>query len=365
MTEQYSLRLGKLHEKVRENGLNGVILVPGPNLRYYSGGNSLLLERPFFMAVPISGEPHLLAPKLESGPYLRSPLKIMIHSWTDAEGTSEAMEEMVGQLNLSGRWGLEGNMPYRFIHALLKFAQPQFENADPILQSIRAVKDTQEAKLLVRSATILSKSFLKIPGMIKAGISEMELAQQVAHEIYSNGAETTPDILVQSGPMSADGHHLSCSRKLRRKESIVIDATCTYAGYFADITRTFMMGNDAEFARLYENVLEAQVEAVNASRVGVTVGSIDNAARGNLRRKNLDNLFVHRTGHGLGLEVHEAPYIIPGGRELIHASMAFTIEPGVYIQGKTGVRIEDDLITTDQSNKVLTKSVPKEFGWWN
>jgi Xaa-Pro dipeptidase len=164
--------------------------------------------------------------------------------------------------------------------------------------------------------------------------------------------------------MAADGHHLPSERKLRRKESIVIDATCTYGGYFADITRTFMIGRDPAFEQLYESVLEAELEAIEASRVGVTAGSIDDAARECLRKKGLDKYFVHRTGHGLGLEVHEEPYIVPAGSEVIRSSMAFTIEPGAYMQGKTGIRIEDDLVSTEQGSRVLTKAVPKELGWW-
>jgi len=364
LLNQFSVRLGKLQQKARENRLNGVILVPGPNLRYYTGGNSLLLERPFFMAVPADGEPHLVTPTLESGPYLRSPLKIIIHSWTDADGPSKSIQETVSQLRLNGKWGLEGSMPYRFIDTLLKFARPQFENAEPILQNLRSVKDTREVEQLTRSARIISKSFLAIPGMLKAGMSELELSQKIVSEMHANGAEPAPDVLVQSGPMSADGHHLPSKTKLRRKESVVVDATCTYDGYFADITRTFMIGRNPAFERLYESVLEAQVEAVQASRAGVTAGSIDGAARACLRKKSLDKYFVHRTGHGLGLEVHEEPYIVPGGLEVIRSAMAFTIEPGVYIQGKTGVRIEDDLISTEQGSNVLTKAVPKELGWW-
>ena len=361
---QYAVRLGRMQRKARENQLEGVILVPGPNLRYYTGGSSLLLERPFFMAVPTDGEPHLVSPTLESGPYLRSPLKIVIHSWTDADGPSKSIEETVSQLRLNGRWGVEGSTPYRFIDALLKFGQPQIENAEPILQNLRSVKDMQEVELLTRSAKIISKSFLKIPRMLKAGMSELELAQKIAGVMYANGAESTPDVLVQSGPMAADGHHLPSERKLRRKESVVVDATCTYGGYFSDITRTFMIGRDPAFERLYDGVLEAHFEAVKASHAGATTGSVDAAARGCLRKKGLDKYFVHRTGHGLGLEVHEEPYIVPDGLDVIRSSMAFTIEPGAYMQGKTGIRIEDDLISTEHGSNVLTKAVPTELGWW-
>ena len=227
------------------------------------------------MAVPVDGDPHLVTPTLESGPYLRSPVKIVVHSWSDAEGPSNAMQETAKQLNLNGRWGMEGRVPYRFIHVLLKFAQPQFENADPILEEIRSLKEPDEIQLLTRSASILCKSFLTLPKLIRAGKSELGLAQEMAHEIRSNGAESAPDVLIQSGPMAADGHHLPSTRKLKRKESLVVDASCTYAGYFADITRTFMIGRDATFEKLYESVLEAQVAAVNSSRVGATVGSVD------------------------------------------------------------------------------------------
>ena len=323
------------------------------------------MERPFLFMVPAEGDSHLVAPVLESGPYTRAPVKITIHSWTDSEGSSKAFQEVTSQLHLEGKWGMEGSVPYRFVHRLLQFAQPQLDNADPILQGIRAVKDQEEVSLLTRAASILSKSFLCVFQMMKPRITELEVSQRLSQEIVDNGADSVDDVLVQSGAMAADSHHFPSSRKLRRKESIVVDATCTYGGYYADVTRTFMMGKNALFEELYGNVLEAQIAAVRASRVGVAVGSIDYAAREHLRNHQLDSYFSHRTGHGLGLEVHEAPYIIPDGTEITQPSMAFTIEPGVYMQGKTGIRIEDDLITAGESGKVLTKSVPKEYGWWN
>ena len=342
-----------------------MILAPGPNLRYYTGVCSFLLERPFVFMVPAEGDSHLVAPTLESGPYTRTPVKITLHSWSDSQGPSGAIQEAARQLQLNGRWGLEGSVPYRYIHHLLQFAQPEFDNADQILQDIRAVKDQDEVKSLTRAASILSKSFLQAFQIMKPGIKELAVAQKLSQEIVSNGADSVQDVLVQSGPMAADSHHLPASRKLRRKESIVVDATCTFGGYYADITRTFMMGRDVAFEGMYEQVLEAQVAGVKASGVGVTVGSIDHAARDCLRKHQLDGYFTHRTGHGLGLEVHEAPYIVPDGTEITRPSMAFTIEPGVYVQGRTGLRIEDDLITTAGGNRVLTKSVPKEYGWWN
>jgi Xaa-Pro dipeptidase len=363
--KQYQARMERLKDKLAENRLNGVILVPGPNLRYYTGGHSLLLERPFFMVIPVEGEPHLVAPTLEAGPYLRCPLKMAIHKWSDSEGPSKAILEAVADLDWIGKWGLEGIVPYGFLDAILKNVEPQFENADPFLQGIRSIKDPQELRLLTRSAQILSKAFLEVPLMLRAGISEIEFSQEISRAINSKGADSGLDVLVQSGPMAADGHHLPSTRKLKRKESVVVDATCTYGGYFADMTRTFILGEDSRFERLYETLLSAQIAALQAARAGVTVGLVDSAARTLLRERKLDGYFIHRTGHGLGLEVHEEPYIIQDGPEILKPSMAFTIEPGVYIRGKTGLRIEDDLITGKKTSVVLTKSVPNEYGWWN
>ncbi len=360
----FLLRLEKLRGLAAENDFDGIILVPGPNLRYFTSVNSLLLERPFLFFAPREGQPHLVAPTLECGPYLRAPIKIVVHSWDDGEGPRKAIDETDQQLGIHGRWGVEGRAPYQYISALLKSAQPQLENAERILQKIRASKEAQEIKLLLRAASILSKSFLTIPNMLKNGMSELELARKISQEIQLNGAESAQDVLVQSGPMAADGHHLPGPRRIRRKESIVVDASCTFSGYFADITRTFIIGRDPTFESLYESVRDAQMAAINACEKGVTVGSIDNAARSHLEQKGLGKYFVHRTGHGLGLEVHEAPYIVPGGNEVVQPSMVFTVEPGVYVQNKTGVRIEDDILVTEHGRKELTKSLPKEFEWW-
>ena len=362
--EGYMLRLERLKKSIAVNGLEGMILVPGPNLRYYTGVNSMLLERPFLLFVSKEGDPHLVAPTLESGPYLTNPVHMVVHSWDDGIGPRHAIEGAVQQIGLRGKWGLEGRVPYQYLSALLTASQPELENAEPILQGIRARKESGEIKLLQRAALILSKAFLKIPDMLKTGMTELELGRKISEEITRNGAESVEDVLVQSGAMAAHCHHLPSAKRINRNESIVVDTSCRVSGYVADITRTFIIGKDPAFEGIYRKVLDAQVAAIRASQQGVSVGSIDQAARGSLHQESLDKYFVHRTGHGLGLEVHEAPYIVPGGNEIVDASMAFTVEPGVYIEGKTGIRIEDNLVVTKQGRMILTKILPKEFGWW-
>jgi Xaa-Pro dipeptidase len=357
-------RLQELRRRIVDNSLNGVILVPGPNLRYITGIHSMLLERTFLFFVPSNGVPHLVAPTLESGPYLRSPVKIVVHSWSDDAGPSRAFEELSTELQLNGNWGVEGRTPFKFIRQILDHAHPDLVDAEEILQNLRALKEPTEVRALQKAAMILVKSFLGIPDMLRPALTELELATRISQTIYSNGAEYVGDVLVQSGQFAADPHHLPSTRKLGRNESIVVDTACTYAGYYADITRTFLLGKSQEFDNLYRHVLGSQQAAIEASEPGKTVGSVDNAARNYLRQKDLDRYFIHRTGHGLGLEVHEAPYIVAGGKELLAKSMAFTIEPGVYLSGKMGIRIEDDVLTTHGGCEVLTRKLPKQLGWW-
>lgn len=359
----HATRLRRLKEGMRRYEFNGVIIVPGPNMKYYTGVGSLLLERPFLLFVPVEGEPHLVCPRLEAEQYRGVEPRIIIHEWDDSEGPSVGFDKLLSSLEFSGKWGVEGRVPFHFLYHLTKRVSVELDNAEPLLQKIREVKDEEEVKLLKEAARILSKSYLKIPELLEDGLSELQLARKISDLIYSNGAEKVEDLLVQSGARSAIPHALPSEKKIRRGESIVIDISSTFSGYYADITRTFMIGSNREFDNVYSHVLEAQERAIEVANEGAEVGSIDLAARDYLKSVRLSNYFTHRTGHGLGLEVHEAPYIVPGGKEKIRANMFFTIEPGVYMPSKFGVRIEDNLMGKSGMAEIITK-LPKELGWW-
>ena len=343
--------------------MEGVIVVPGPNMRYFTGVNSLLLERPFMLFLPTDGKAVLVAPTLEAGPYLEHPLQIRVHEWTDSEGSEGAMGKASDSLDLRGKWGVEGRTPFLFLDRLMRKATPKFVGAEQILQGLREVKDEVELTLLKKSAEILSKSFESFPELITEGISELQVAARATQIIRDNGADKVDDMLVQSGPRGADPHSLPTSKKLRKGEGVIIDVGATYEGYYADITRTFSVGNDGELEKVYDKVLQAEEEAIVASGNGVEVGKVDGAARGVLNKAGLGRYFIHRTGHGLGLEVHEAPYIVEGGKEKLGPNMCFTVEPGVYMRGKLGVRIEDNVLV-ERKEAVQITDTPKEFGWW-
>ena len=362
-TSVHAQRLKRLREELEGKGLRGAIVVPGPNMRYLTGVNSLLLERPFLLLIPAEGEPHLIAPALEAGPYRECALPMQIHAWTDSEGSGGAVTDAVEGVRMKGKWGVEGRVPFLFLDKVLKRTSPRLRNAEPVLQGLREVKDEAEVKLLKESGRILSRSFGEFPGLIKEGMSELELAKEATDAIYANGATKVDDMLVQSGPRAADPHGLPTARKIGRGESIIIDVGSVYEGYYADITRTFCIGSSPEVERVYDKVLKAEAAGIEKATAGTRVGDVDGAARGLLNKAGMGKYFIHRTGHGLGLEVHEAPYIVEGGREKLGPNMCFTVEPGVYIRGKLGVRIEDDVLMEGKRGVAITDT-PKDFGWW-
>jgi Xaa-Pro aminopeptidase len=359
----FRLRIKRLRESLEERGLVGGIVVPGPNSRYLTGVSSLLLERPFLFLIPVHGKIQIVAPRLEAGPYTSSPLDIDIHDWTDSQGSDGATGDAIREVNLRGKWGVEGRTPFLFLSKLIKHASPEFQDAEPIFQSVREVKDVEEMSRLRKAASILSKSFEEFPELIKEGMTELELGRKATEIIYANGATRVEDVLVQSGIRCADPHALPSSKRIRRGEGIILDISSTFDGYFADITRTLCVGSSQELRKVYSEVLDAEELGVKAGGEGVKAGQVDAAARERLARAGLGKYFIHRTGHGLGLEVHEGPYIIEGGEEELKNGMCYTVEPGAYLRGKLGVRIEDDVLL-EKGRAVQITTPPKEFGWW-
>ena len=355
-------RVGRLAKELRSARLKGAIIAPGPNLSYYTGVRAHLFERPFLLLIQSHGETHLIAPKLEAGPF-RDSVPLTIHAWDDNEGPSGAFKELIKGIGVSGTWGCDGRVPFGFLDHLVSRGL-KVKPADRILQSIREVKESGELELIKKSAAILSDSMFRVPDALHEGMTEKELARFIVEWGIASGADEV-DPMVQSGSRAADPHSVTSSKKMGRGEPVVVDVVSTYAGYTADITRTFVLGSDSSAEKVYRSVLSAQDKAIGSAKAGVTTGKVDAAARDSLKRDGLAKYFIHRTGHGLGLEVHEAPYIVSGGKERLRPGMVFTVEPGAYIPGKLGVRIEDDVaISKGGSCDVITSKVPKDFGWW-
>jgi Xaa-Pro aminopeptidase len=239
--------------------------------------------------------------------------------------------------------------------AVLK-GKARLRSAPPLVERARMVKDAAEI-LRIRRAVELCASLFRIAcEKIQPGVSEVEVAAAMEYEARCAGAEgmSFPTILA-SGTRSAIVHGRASSARIPRRGFVVCDFGVILAGYCSDRTRTVHVGRpSAEARELYEAVLEAQQAAIAAVRTGVTAGEVDAAARGSLRKRKLARYFTHSTGHGLGLEIHEAPRLAAGQTQTLEPGMVITIEPGVYVAGKWGVRIEDVVVVTSSGCEVLT-----------
>ena len=293
-------RVETLAKELGSAGLGEAIIAPGPNLTYYTGVRAHLFERPFLLLVQSDGEAHLLAPKLEAGPF-RGSIPLTVHAWDDTQGPSLAFNELLKSINATLTWGCDGRVPFAFLNHLLSKGL-SVKPADDILQSIREVKEPAELELITKSAAILSGSIMKVPEALREGMTEKELAHFILEDELASGADEV-DPMVQSGARTADPHSETSSRKIGRGESVVVDVVSSYGGYSADITRTFVLGGDAEVEKTYRSVLSAQHKAIDSAKVGVETGKVDAAARNSLKKDGLAKYFIHRTGHVLG-DIH-------------------------------------------------------------
>jgi Xaa-Pro aminopeptidase len=226
----------------------------------------------------------------------------------------------------------------------------------PLVSELRMVKDADELKAMAKAADLGNRIFHAVLPHIKSGVPEVEVAAGLEFFARSMGADAMSfETIIASGPRSSLPHGRATARKLPRKGFVTLDFGVILKGYCSDMTRTVHLGKTGrEERRAYEAVLEAQKAAVAAVGPGVTCGQVDEAARSILRKAGLDKYFTHSTGHGVGLEIHEYPRVAAGQPLQLKPGMVITIEPGVYVAGKFGVRIEDMVAVTDRGHKVLT-----------
>lgn len=231
-----------------------------------------------------------------------------------------------------------------------------------VVERMRAVKDRDELKVMREAAELISEVFRRVLPAVKPGTSELEVAGKIEYTMKQLGASGPSfETIVASGARSAWAHAQPTAKILKKSELVVLDHGAILRGYCSDLTRTIYLGRTPQkVRRLYDAVLEAQAAAKNAIRPGVTAGEVDAAARGTLKRYGFAKYFTHSTGHGLGLEIHEMPRLGKGEKFVLQEGMVVTVEPGVYVEGLGGIRIEDDVVVTAQGAVDLTNA-PREL----
>ena len=356
LTELYPAeRLRLAADAAGAAGLGALLLTPGPDLRYVTGYDAQQLERLTCLALPVSGDPFLVVPRLELPAAQASPagaFGLEMVAWDETDDPYAMVVRRLGpvpSVGLSDRmWAM---MVLRFRAAL---PGTELGLASGALRGLRSRKSPAEVAALREAGAAIDRVHAAVPGWLRPGRTELEVAADVAAAITREGHVRADFVIVASGPNGASPHHDPTGRVLQRGDAVVVDIGGTMpTGYCSDCTRVYALGGPAaEFTAYYEVLRDAQEAACAAVRPGVSAEAVDAAARVPITEAGYGPEFVHRTGHGIGLETHEDPYIVAGNAEPLAPGMAFSVEPGIY-PGPHGARIEDIVVCTDQGYERL------------
>jgi Xaa-Pro aminopeptidase len=349
-TDVYARRLQAAGAAARDAGLAGLVITPGYDLRYLVGSRAQTFERLTALVLPADGDPTVVVPRLELAALKESAipeLDVSVRDWVDGDNPYELVAEALGGGPV--RTAVTDSMPALHLLPLAGVLGEVPVLATDVLRRLRMVKDAAEIDALRKAGAAIDRVHARVPEFLVAGRTEADVAADIAEAIVAEGHSGVAFIIVGSGPHGADPHHECSDRELRAGDVVVVDIGGPYEpGYNSDSTRTYSLGEpDPEVARRYAALQRAQRAAVEAVRPGVTAEEIDAAARDVLAAEGLAEAFVHRTGHGIGLSVHEEPYIVAGNDLPLDVGMAFSVEPGIYFPGQWGARIEDIVVVTE------------------
>ncbi|MBO8171448.1 MAG: aminopeptidase P family protein [Bacillaceae bacterium] len=370
-TEQqdlYVLRRAKLKEKMEESGIDGVILLSPANIFYFTGFLSDPHERLLALFMSRHESDFMIVPFLEKQEAEEKASVDRILYYRDHEDPYELWKkEGVGGFDRYRTIGLEKGVVsldrYEGLESL--FQEAAFVDMTDVTYGIRMKKDDLEKQKIKASIEMMEKALAIAVRKVKPGVKEMELAAEIDYQMRLLGAEAPAfDTIVLTGTRTALPHGKPGMAELRPGDFLLIDMGAFAGGYASDITRTFVVGDedvvDSRMRTIYQTVLEAQLKAIEAIKPGAAIGEIDRVARQHIEAAGFGDNFIHRVGHGMGIEVHEPPSMHQENQDRIEPGMVFTVEPGIYIPDIGGVRIEDDVIVTEQGVEVLT-SYPKQW----
>ncbi|MFT4136642.1 M24 family metallopeptidase [Microbacterium sp.] len=345
----YAARLGRARLLARDAGLDAIVVGPGPDLTYLVGVEGSTFERLTALVVPAAGDPTVVVPRMELAKVRDTAvgaLGLAVADWVDGE---DPYESVAAALPVApGRVAVSDALPALHVVPIGDRLGVRLELATPVLREGRMVKDAAEVAELRRAGAAIDAVHRLVPELIRAGRTEREVGADIAAAMVEAGHRVAEFVIVASGLNGADPHHDVSDRVIEDGDLVVVDIGGPVpSGYNSDSTRTYVVGTpDPEAARRIAVLERAQQAAVDVVRPGVTAESVDAAARGVLAAEGLAEAFVHRTGHGIGVSVHEEPYIAPGSAVVLREGMAFSIEPGIYFPGRWGARIEDIVVVT-------------------
>ena len=346
------------------SGLDAIALNPGATLTYLTGLHFHLMERPVVVIFTVEKAPVIILPELEMPKVATFPDEMQAFPYPENPAEWEGVfHRAVGSLGLDGkRIGVEPNrlrlLEFRYIRASAPKAD--FPDASAVLNSLRIRKDAGEIAALRRAVQVAQNALRDTLPLIKMGMTEKELASELTLQLLRNGSQ--PELpfspILSAGPNSSNPHASPSEHKLHSGDLLVVDWGAAVDGYISDLTRTFAVGEvEVEFKKIHQIVLEANTAGRAACKPGIPAAAVDKAARDVIEKAGYGLYFTHRVGHGIGMESHEEPYMRGDNLLPLEPGMAFTVEPGIYLPGRGGVRIEDNVVITADGVEVLSNMV--------
>lgn len=347
----FETRLVAATAALRSAGIDALLITPGADLRYLVGYDAKPLERLTCLVVPSHAEPIMVVPALEELAAMASPLAdlgLEVLTWGETDDPIALVAERLAKAQVVA---LDDHM---WAEKVLRFraAMPGAQQvpAGSILGPLRIRKDAEEVASLIAAGAAIDSVHEQVGEMLRPGRTEREVGRDIHDAILEAGHAHVDFVIVASGPNGASPHHDVSDRVIREGDAVVVDIGGTMPdGYCSDSTRTYAVGEpDPDFLRMYAILQEAQQAAVESVRPGITCEEVDAVARDLMVDAGIGDLFIHRIGHGIGLQSHEEPYLVSGNSLPLEPGMAFSIEPGFYLEGRFGARIEDIVICTDE-----------------
>ena len=348
----------------RDLEVDAVALVPGPNFTRALGHSFMSHERPFLAVIPAEGRPAAIVPNLEMRSWDLVGFDGDVHDWRDQSGYMDAFHALARSHPMR-RLAVEGQVMRVFVHHALKAAMPALEiiDAEREISGLRMIKTAGDVAALEAAIAISERALAQVLAGVRPGQSEAAIEQALIRALFAEGADGLAfGPIVAAGDNSARPHaHARAEYAVQPGDALLLDFGARKHGFAADITRTvFLREVSDEGAAVYDTVLRANLKGLEVARAGITAHDIDDAVTGVLEASPFADRIRTKTGHGLGRDVHEAPYIMRGNLMVLPAGTVFTNEPGLYDIGNFGVRIEDDVLITEDGCRALT-AYPKEL----
>lgn len=356
-TSDYLERITRAQVHMQELGIDLMLVTPSADLRYLIGYNAIPLERVTALVISPHTTPFLVVPRLEISTACASPFGELgweVFGWAENDNPYGIIREVSGFSE--GRVAVNNHMwAERVLKISEHFPKAHIELAAPIIGAIRITKTPTELDFLREAASAIDRVHAQVPNLLQVGRTEEEVGRDISELILAEGHVRVDFVIVASGPNGASPHHELSKRVINAGDPVVVDIGGTMpSGYCSDCTRTYSMGDPgSEYVKRYEILQRAQELSTQAVYSGATSHDIDAAGRNELAKSDLAQYFIHRTGHGIGLETHEEPYIGENNETVIENDMVFSIEPGFYIEGVHGARIEDIVICTPEGPEVI------------